>query len=250
MIVDLTFLPSDLRPGHLDGRSVVVFDVLRASTSIIAALAAGVAEIRIFADIESARREAADFRGPRLLCGEQNCLPPAGFDLGNSPRAFNEAHAGRTLFMATTNGTKAIVAARSAKHVVVGALVNAAAAAARLHEIGLDATFLCAGTQGQIAMEDVLGAGAVIAELQRLGELQISSDTGRIALRLFAACRHDLREALAGSQGGQNVIRAGLEGDINFAARLNSINAVGEVREGPLRVVRPWGVRCNVPSLR
>lgn len=238
MIVDVALLPSDLLPNQLSGRSVVVFDVLRATTSITAALAVDVPEIRIFEDIESARREAAGFVGPKLLCGEQNCLPPAGFDLGNSPRAFNSTHAGRTLFMSTTNGTKAIVAARSAPHVLVGALVNAAAVAARLHEIGLDVTFLCAGTQGQVAMEDVLGAGAVLAELQQLDDLQMSSDIGRIARRLFEASRHDLRGALGASQGGQNIIRAGLDGDIDFAARLNSFNVVGEVRETPLRVVK------------
>ena len=129
MNAKVILLPRDLRPEDLRGRSVVVFDVLRATTTMTAALAAGVREIRVFGDLESARRAADAFHGSRLLCGESNCLPPPGFDLGNSPGAFNrETHAGRVAFMSTTNGTRAILAARGAHAIFTGALVNAAAA--------------------------------------------------------------------------------------------------------------------------
>src|SRR5438552_3276073 len=97
LAVEVVFLPTDLLPRHVAGRSVVVFDVLRATTSITAALAAGVKEILVFGDVDAAARAAATCSGPRLLCGEVRCLPPAGFDLGNSPRAFDRAaHGGCT----------------------------------------------------------------------------------------------------------------------------------------------------------
>src|SRR5438270_6879245 len=130
MDAKVILLPRDLRPDDLHGHSVVVFDVLRATTTMTAALAAGVCEIRVFGDLESARRAADAFHGPRLLCGESNCLPPPGFDLGNSPGAFNvAAHERRVAFMSTTNGTRAILAARGAHAVFTGALANAAAVA-------------------------------------------------------------------------------------------------------------------------
>src|SRR2546423_2879489 len=106
MRADVVFLPSHLKPGQLEGRIAVVLDVLRATTTMITALANGVREIRIFPDTPSARQAAKDSAGI-LLCGEESCLKPPDFDLGNSPGDLNNQHAGRTLFMSTTNGTKA-----------------------------------------------------------------------------------------------------------------------------------------------
>src|SRR6185437_14796876 len=112
MNVDVVLLPRNLVPEQVAGRMVVVFDVLRATTSIAAALAAGVREIRVFDSLEGARAAASDVGEERLLCGEHKCLPPQGFDLGNSPGAFGTQHRGRVMLLSTTNGTRAIVAAR------------------------------------------------------------------------------------------------------------------------------------------
>jgi 2-phosphosulfolactate phosphatase len=119
---------------------------------------------------------------------------------------------------------------------LTGAIVNAAAVAARLHDLQMNATLLCAGTNGRVAMEDLIGAGAILHALQEHQAITLASDVARLALRLFGATRDALREALADAQGGRNVIEAGLPGDIDFAARLNSISAVGIVRSDPLRV--------------
>jgi 2-phosphosulfolactate phosphatase len=241
--VSVVLLPSDLKPAHLDGRAVVVFDVLRATTSMTAALTAGVREIRVFPDLEYARRAAQHHTaGPRILCGEERCLPPPGFDLGNSPGAFNrDAHRGAVAFMSTTNGTRAIIAAAGASAVFVGALVNARAVAGALLDTGLCVTLLCAGTNGEIAMEDLLGAGAVLDAMVRAepSGVRPSGDVAHVARRLFQAARTDLRSALAESQGGRNVIDAGLPQDIDFAARLDSLDVVGSVKpEAP--VVYRW----------
>jgi 2-phosphosulfolactate phosphatase len=240
MRLNLILLPRDATDESFAGRAVVVFDVLRATTTMTAAMAAGVREIRIFGDTESAREAAAAAREPKpLLCGEAQCLPPAGFDLGNSPGALNRAaHEGRSLYMSTTNGTRAIIAARSAKLLLAGALVNASGVARVLAASGLDVTLLCAGTNGQLAMEDVIGAGAVADALRKLAKVELESDAARMTLRLFQAARGDLRGALAEAAGGRNVIAAGLEADIDFAARLDVLDVVGRVHDAPLRVVR------------
>src|SRR4051812_10265453 len=105
MRVDVVFIPSLLDDGHLRGRSVAVFDVLRATTSMAAALAVGVVEIRVSPAPASAARAAGPASPLRLLCGEEKCLPPPGFDLGNSPGRFTAEHRGRVVHMSTTNGT-------------------------------------------------------------------------------------------------------------------------------------------------
>jgi 2-phosphosulfolactate phosphatase len=237
--VDLVSLPGDLRHEHLSGRTVVVFDVLRATTTIAAALSAGVNEIRVFGDTESARAAAAVHVGEGLLCGEVRCLPPAGFDLGNSPGAFDPArHRGRVVFMSTTNGTRAIVAAGAATMVLTGALVNAAAVARVLSSTNGPITLLCAGTDGQAAPEDALGAGAVLEHLMALRPDAFAPTAhAQEARRAFAAARHDLADALRRTQGGRNVIAAGLDADVIFAARLDVLSVVGRVAQGPLRVL-------------
>ena len=235
--VDVVLLPKHLEPRHLDGRTVVVFDVLRATTTMAAALSGGVEEIRVFGSLDDAARAAAAHRGARILCGEENCLPPAGFDLGNSPGAFrHELHAGRTAYMSTTNGTRAIVAARAAANIFTGAIVNASAVARAVSAAGADVTLLCAGTGGAVAMEDVIGAGAVMAALARNSPISPESDTALIARRLYEAVAHDLRAALTESLGGRNVIAAGLLEDIDFAARLDALDIVGFVERQTLSV--------------
>jgi 2-phosphosulfolactate phosphatase len=235
MHIEVVVLPRDLKPGQLKGRACCVFDVLRATTTMAAALVAGVKEIRLFGDLESARSAAERCADRKLLCGEANCLAPDGFDLGNSPEQFLESHRAATLFMSTTNGTKALLAAREAAIVLTAAIVNARTVATTLRREGRDATLLCAGTNGEIAMEDVLGAGAVISEL---GDAVVSNDAARMASRLFDCCRDALPNVLRQTQGGQNIITAGLDADIDFAARLNAIDVVGIALGDPLTVRR------------
>lgn len=236
MRVSVVTLPSLLTAADLH-RAIVVLDVLRATTSMAAALYAGVSEIRVFDSLKAARLAASAHTGPHLLCGESRCLTPPGFDLGNSPGAFTAQHTGHLAFMATTNGTRAIVAAQSALRVFAAALVNARATAQALASAEDDATLLCAGTNGEVAPEDVLGAGAVIAELSSLMSLTLDGETAQRALREFQASRDDLFLALSDTQGGRNVIEAGLDDDIRFAARLNSIPLVAAILSDPLRVV-------------
>jgi 2-phosphosulfolactate phosphatase len=239
MQVEVIILPRDLNVQAIKDRTVVAFDVLRATTSITAALAAGVSEIRVFDSLDGAMTAANAFGHPRLLCGERHTLPPPGFDMGNSPGQFDVAkHAGLTVFMSTTNGTLAIVAAKAAALLLTGALVNAKAVAERVFSAGRDVTLLCSGSDGQPSMEDLLGTGAVIDELQQLGLVDLNNDLARIAIKLFGACRDSLPAVLADTYGGHNIRRVHLDADITFAARVSVLGLVGRVVDHPLRVVR------------
>lgn len=242
MNVDVAMLPSELVDTKVRRSTVVVFDILRATTTMTAALEAGVRDIRIFSDIDAARAAGEQFGPDRLLCGEHKCLPPPGFDLGNSPGALCAEHAGRTLFMSTTNGTRAILAARDAALLLVGSILNASAVARQARAGHRDVLLLCAGTDGQVAMEDLIGCGAVLGAMERDGDVQMTSDHARIARRLFESARADLASALGQSQGGRNIIAAGLTADIEFAARLDTARVVGLAQEedGVIRI-------CGLP---
>lgn len=231
--VRVVSVPSELQPADVVGRAVMVFDVLRATTSMAAALSAGVTEIRVFDSLDAARTCASTWVGAKLLAGEMKCLPPADFDLGNSPGDFTSARChGQTILMSTTNGTRALVAARDARHLMTGALVNAAASARSILATGLPITLLCAGTAGDIAPEDLLGAAQVITELCTLGPVELENDNARFALDLLEESRGRVMEFLRSTQGGRNIIAAGLERDIEFAGRVNSIDVASVVAAG------------------
>lgn len=238
MKIDVVLHPRDLKPEHLINRAVAVFDVLRATTTMTAAMNAGAKEIRAFDSIDAAREAAAQFEGPKLLCGELRTLPPPGFDLGNSPGDYTPDRVkDRTIFFATTNGTRAINAVLTSSTpplcLFAAALVNASVAADALFKTGADVTLLCSGSDGNFSAEDFLGAGAVADALSKFGEITPGTDSVLAARFAFAGVRNDLRSALRQTYGGHNNLRVGLDADVDFAARLDVLNVVAKITGSP-----------------
>mgnify|MGYP001225528765 CR=1 FL=1 len=126
MKIDVFFTPVGLNPSDIAGRTVVVLDVLRATTTITVALDAGAKAVLPAASTEEALRIVQNLeRDDMLLVGERRSLRIPGFALGNSPAEFTaEAVKGKTIVMTTTNGTQALLAAQGAREIVVGAAVN------------------------------------------------------------------------------------------------------------------------------
>jgi 2-phosphosulfolactate phosphatase len=241
--VRVVMLPSLLKEDDVVGRTVVGFDVLRATTTMTAALAAGVSEIVLHSTLEEARA-ACPGGGGALRVGESKCLKPDDFDLGNSPGAFTEALAGRTLHMATTNGTRALLAPQALApgrtgRILAGALVNRMALARLIKSIGAPVTLVCAGTDGEIAYEDLIGCGATLdalVNLQALGEI---NDAALACVAAWTFAVNGLLRARPNepaypvgfrmARGARNVISAGLAEDVAFAARPDVFEVVGEV---------------------
>lgn len=254
------FLPTLTSADELAGGAVVVIDVLRATTTIVHALAAGVREVIPCLEINEARRVAAGFPpGTALLGGERGGVKIAGFDLGNSPEEYNPATVGgKVVVLTTTNGTRAMMLCRQAKRVLIGAFVNASAVASAL--LGEPQVhLLCAGTQGEITREDVLFAGRVAHALLRnlQGSEPEQNDSCRIAresyLNLLAANRIEslkgadavaresaaLAQELRHSQGGGNLIDVGLDYDIGVAAQVDRFTIVPELE------LAKWSIGAN-----
>ena len=190
-------------------------------------------EIRTFAELDAARDAWLAFAGPRLLVGERHTKRPDGFDLGNRPPEFTaDAVAGRTLFMATTNGTRAIAASATAGRTFVAALVNASAMARILKDDGRDVTFVCSGVDGRPSPEDVDGAATIADALVRLGGEATLSDALNDAVAAGSWLAHDFDGVarLRATPSGHNIINAGLDADLPFIARVDVVQCVGEVR--------------------
>ncbi len=162
--VDVVLTAEEVVPDRLGGATALVVDVLRASTTIIAALAAGCAGITPVADPDEARRRARD---GALLAGEQRGEPIAGFDLGNSPLEFTRDRvAGRTVVLTTSNGTRALLAARRAHAIGVAAFVNLSAAAGWAAAEARDIVVVCSGERGRRSLEDHVCAGFLVERVQ------------------------------------------------------------------------------------
>jgi 2-phosphosulfolactate phosphatase len=234
------FLPKLTTPDELADGAVVVIDVLRATTVIAHALAAGTRQVIPCLEVEDALQAAAGLpKGEAVLGGERGGLKIDGFDLGNSPDEFTpQSVGGKTLVFTTTNGTRAMMAGKQARRVVTGAFVNASAVVETLAGEG-DVHLLCAGTRGEITREDVLCAGLLAERLSRgtASDLKINDELliARDAWRAFLASqeRADMTASLAvtlrSTQGGRNLIRLGLAHDIEVASQIDRFRLVPQL---------------------
>jgi 2-phosphosulfolactate phosphatase len=225
MRLDVAFTPAGLAGAEVAGRTVFVIDVLRASTTICAALAHGARGIVPVASTEEAIKLAQTLeRREVLLAGERNAVRIEGFDLGNSPLEMTEAIVqGKTMVMTTTNGTRAFLATAGAAAVYVAAAVNLQVAGARARAALAqqeDLLILCAGREGQFGLDDAFAAGRLIlAALDGRRPRGGLNDSALVAIDLARRHqRHWLRPLLA-SRAGQDLVALGFREDVVLAAQ-------------------------------
>lgn len=217
MHIEVTFTPAEfdwLRQQPLDDTACVVFDVLRATSTIVTALARGAQAVRPVGSIADALAvRAAD--PAVLLAGERDGLRITAaqtggvdFDLGNSPREYTAARvAGRRIVSTTTNGTRAFAACQGARHLLAGSFLNLSATARHLARLNADRVVLvCSGTGENVAFEDCLAAGALCERLRGLNPQARFTDSASFAADLFAANQHDLPAALEKSTNARRLL--------------------------------------------
>ena len=223
MRLDVCFSPGEIVPSELAGRTAVVIDVLRASTSIVEALAAGAKAIYPVPSIEEALRLANSLgRQSVLLAGERRRLPIEGFDLGNSPAEFSAAKvAGKTLIMSTTNGTVVFGHAAAADRVLVAALRNLAAVTDELIRTGAEPVLLCSGRDRQFALEDALCAGMLAAGLRSSAAAAWQMNDAAVAAIALADRFGRPDELFPTTDAGRAIIEVGLGDDLPFCAEMN-----------------------------
>ncbi len=193
MVIDVLLKPKEIRETELKSRVAVVLDVLRATSSIVTALANGCRAVIPAKTISEARKierclkngtyhrkndffhdeNIPDIFGKDILLGgERGGERVPGFSHGNSPLEYGkEAVADKVLVLTTTNGTKAIrLAAKEAPALFIGSLLNARAAARKIWLLQKDTAVICAGTDGNFSLEDSLAAGVLIKEILQLAQ--------------------------------------------------------------------------------
>lgn len=235
--VQVHLLPSLAPPARLTGGLAVVIDVLRATTTIVYALAAGCKAVRPCAEVEEAKVVAGGLRAGRvLLGGERGGRPLPGFDLGNSPAEYSsEVCRGTELVLTTTNGTRALLRATEAERVLLAAFVNFSAVCEQLRQDPRPLHIVCAGTDGEVALEDTLLAGALVDFLCGVVDVRLN-DSARVAWDCFEYHGQVLVGALELSRGGAILKDLGYDDDIRVAAQVDQFALVPELRREPLRV--------------
>jgi 2-phosphosulfolactate phosphatase len=247
--LEVLFTPADfslLSRRDLSAVHCVVFDVLRATSTMMTALANGVSRIFPVREIPDAFRLRAD-HPEALLAGERDGVRilstssgGVDFDLGNSPREFTrERVAGREIIMTTTNGTRALQACAGARRVFPGAWLNLGAQAKRLRSEQAERLLIvCAGTYEETAYEDTLVAGALCDLVWAEFEPARISDSAHIARQIYLDAGRDFNGALQRHSRNARRLLASTElcDDVAFCMRRDVLDFTAELRNGAVTV--------------
>lgn len=247
--LEVLFAPAEftaLGQRDLSETVCVVFDVLRATSSMITALANGATAIIPVEDIPEAL--AIRQRRPEvLLAGERNGVRieasltgSVPFDLANSPREFApELVRGKTIVMSTTNGTKALRACAPASDVLACCFLNLRATADFIARLGPQHLLMvCSGTHEQAALEDALAAGALCDLVWHLYAGGQMADSAGMARRLFHLAHKDLFAAFSISRNGRRLLaRPDLKDDVLFCSQIDKLQVVAQLMDGEIRKV-------------
>ena len=244
MRIDVCVCGPQPGPNDIAGHVVVVIDVLRASSTIAAALANGARNIIPFESTEEAiARSKAFERGEVRLAGERKMRAVPGFDFGNSPLEFTRASVeGKTVLFSTTNGTGALVAIQGARDVVVGAYVNFTAVLTLLRAAargGTDVTILCAGRDRQFSLEDLACAGRFVRHVLDRHPDAALDDGAVAALHVERAYGDDLQRLFLDSAHGRALRDAGFVEDLRFCGTLDSHPVIPVYQERQITKLGP-----------
>lgn len=220
-------IPTD--PGNA---AAVVIDTLRFTTTAVHAIQSGACTIHVAQEMSAARELAGRLGHSAKLCGERHCRPIEGFDLGNSPLEYSaESVLGNALVFSTTNGTRAVEATHEFADCWLAALVNRTAIAQAIEHSAFDSWYIvCAGTDGRVAGEDLLAAGAILQALQEYGQVELVNDAARLAMicwqNVWKGQHEQLVPVLESFSGGNNLIQTGYHADIRFACQVDLLDAI------------------------
>ena len=228
----VTVIPRTEEINEIKGKTAVIIDVLRATTSMVIALANGAKQIIPFLT----PREAKDYAtraGDFLLCGERKGVKLPHFDLGNSPREFTKERVeNKTLLMTTTNGTRAINQSLTAKRIFIASALNVQALMERIGS-EKDLVIVCAGTKGKFSLDDFAVAGLIISYLEKNNDI-VLDDLGAAAKMLLKD--RTLYSLLAASRHGERLKHLGFQEDVAFCSQEGVINLVPYYDAGVIKI--------------
>ena len=234
-VIDVALTADVVTASTVATSTALVIDVLRASTTIVAALSGGCRAIVPVRDADEARRRAGLLRREdALLAGERRGEPIACLDLGNSPLDLAAPRVrGKTVVFTTSNGTRALIAARGAPAIGVAGLVNASAAARWAVAQGRNVTMVCAGERGAISLEDHVCAGLLVDLVAAAAPGASLTAAAREASTVARPYRGDVRRLREDSSWARHLVRSGRAADVDACLALDTATLVPVYQVAP-----------------
>ena len=223
------FQEADIR-----GKTVVIIDVLRASSTMVAAIQNGAAGIIPVDNMDAAGRISQSLDSPQyLLCGEKDGEKIEGYHLGNSPLEYTrEVVDGKKIILNTTNGTKAVKKAAIAQEVIIGSFLNLASIVQKLKQTDHEIALICAGWRGRLSLEDLLCAGNIIYELYGDKLPANASDGVRVAFGLYEKFGDDIETAVKTSNHAMRLQGIIDQEDVLYCCNVSVTDVLPILNEG------------------
>ncbi len=231
MRLDVFFTPNQVKPADTAGRLVAIVDVLRASTTVATALGNGAKTVIPLEGADEVIFRSKEFaRSQIVLAGEQKMHPIAGFDLGNSPKAFTpEAVEGKTILITTTNGTRTLLGVQGARDIVIASYVNFTAVLAMMKvaaSSNTDIAIICAGEEGSFTLEDAACAGRYVRAIPKRADSVVANDAASASVLIERKYGDNIEKIFKESSHGQALESAGFGDDLEAAAEVDSYPVV------------------------
>lgn len=241
MKMDLVLSAGGKGRRDFHGKTVVVIDVLRATSTIVTALTNGCAAVYPVGDPGAAALFKRQLGSDCLTGGERRGMKIPGFDLGNSPLEYTTAVVGgRRVILTTSNGTQALLEAQNAAELLIGSLLNAGQVSSYL-ATKEEVVFFCAGSNGEPALEDLLCAGLMTEQLIGAGVEANLTDAARLGLmvyrHLLGEARTEPAEVLHQFQHGKYLASIGFTEDIAYCAQINARPCLARYQDGRIVLV-------------
>jgi len=224
---------TSFQEDEMRGKTAVMIDVLRASSTIVTALANGARGVIPVADMGAGSKISQSMDTENfLLCGEKDGEKIEGYDLGNSPLEYTPRLInGKTIILNTTNGTKALMRASLARHIVVASFLNLSGVVEYLKDKER-IILVCAGWRGRLSLEDLLCAGNIIYELTN-GELpETAFDGAKVAFGLYEKFGDDIEKTVQSSNHARRLQDIVGTEDLSYCSRVNVMNVLPVMKEG------------------
>jgi len=239
MKIDLLFSPIQADELFFTGKTTVVIDVLRASSTIIEALSNGAKEVVPVGTVEFAVKVSGGiFGGQTLLGGERNTKKIEGFALGNSPSEYTrEIISGKAIVFYSTNGSRAIVKAKYSSNLFVCSFNNLSAVANHLKILNEDVIILCSGNNNFMSLEDSVCAGMLVNKLVAIDKNLVLTDSSTSAMTLFKSFGKNIPKFLSETDHGKILIENGFGSDLKDCAELDSTKVIPYYSDNTIKVL-------------
>jgi 2-phosphosulfolactate phosphatase len=225
---------------YFTGKTTVVIDVLRATSTIVTAISNGAKEVVPMASVEFAVKVSGGmFGGQILLGGERNTKKIEGFALGNSPFEYSrDIVEGKTIVFYTTNGTRSIAKAKYSENLYTCSFLNISAIAKHLITLNTDVEIVCSGRNNYFSIEDSVCAGMLISKISKVKEDSFLNDSGAAVLTVYEKYGANLMKMMRESDHGKILLENGFEADLEYCSSIDILDDIPSYSSGVLKKLK------------